>query len=80
MGILEMNKITADVRATAKAGNMLENLCDNNVSNLWDETVLDSELLAALDLPPPCYVSIDTKAAMDAGDVYTRVHSVILQV
>ena len=45
-----MNKITADVWAAAKESNAHENLCDNNVSNLWDETVLDSEMLAALDL------------------------------
>ena len=32
-------------------------------------------MLAALDLALPCYASIDMKAAVDAGDVYTRVHS-----
>ena len=54
MGILEMNKLIADMRAAAKVGNVHENLCDNNVSNLWDETVLYSKMLAALDLAPPC--------------------------
>ena len=49
LGILEMNKIIADVWAAAKESNVHENLCDNNVSNLCDETVLDSEMLAALD-------------------------------
>ena len=80
MGILEMNKIIAYVRAADKVANVHENLCDNNASNLWDEAVLDSEMLAALDLAPPCYVSIDTNTAVDAGDVYTIVHSLILHI
>ena len=75
-----MNKIIADVWAAAKVVNVHENLCDNNVSNLWDETVLYSTLLGALHLAPPWYVSIDTKAAMDGGDMYTIVHSLILHV
>ena len=80
MGNLHINKIIADMQAAAKAGKVYENLCDNNVSHLWDDTVSDSKMLSALDLAPPCHVSIDMKAAVDAGDVYTRVHSLILHV
>ena len=75
-----MNKIIDDVQAAAKVGKMHENLCDNHASDLWDNTVLGIEMLDALDLAPPCYVSIDMKGAMDAGDVYTMVHSLILHV
>ena len=78
MGILNMNKIIADVQAAAKVGKVHENLCDNNASDLWDDTILDSKMLAAPDLASPCYASIDMKAAVDAGDVYTRVDPLIL--